>query len=103
MTIRAIHARNIGAVVAFRRIRTMRLTSCGPCRAKSCLCLTRIKGHTRPTPIVEDIAVPPAALREFLVTAQKVFQSHEVTASLYSHAAAGQIHLRPLRATRLRP
>ncbi|MDB5388756.1 MAG: glpC, partial [Planctomycetaceae bacterium] len=57
--------------------------------------LSRLQGATRPLPFVEDIAVPPAALHEFLVAAQNVFKSHQVTASLYSHAAAGQIHLRP--------
>lgn len=57
--------------------------------------LTRLTGVTRPQPFVEDVAVPPETLREFLVRAQKVFQKHEVTASLYAHAAAGQLHLRP--------
>ncbi|MEX0718207.1 MAG: FAD-linked oxidase C-terminal domain-containing protein [Planctomycetaceae bacterium] len=57
--------------------------------------LTRLKGSTRPMPFVEDVAVPPEALHEFLVEAQKVFQRHRVTATLYSHAAAGQVHLRP--------
>jgi FAD/FMN-containing dehydrogenase/Fe-S oxidoreductase len=57
--------------------------------------LTRLQGSTRPLPFVEDVAVPPEGLHEFLVRAQSVFQKHRVTASLYSHAAAGQVHLRP--------
>ena len=57
--------------------------------------LIRLMGETRPQPFVEDIAVPPAALTDFLRTAQKVLQKHEVTSSLYAHAASGQIHLRP--------
>ena len=57
--------------------------------------LTRLKGAARPLPFVEDIAVPPEQLHEFLTAAQRVFQKHEVTASLYAHAAAGQLHLRP--------
>jgi len=57
--------------------------------------LSSLQGATRPLPFVEDIAVPPAALQEFLVAAQNVLKRHHVTASLYSHAAAGQIHLRP--------
>jgi hypothetical protein len=44
---------------------------------------------------VEDVAVPPEVLHDFLVRAQNVFQKHRVTASLYAHAAAGQVHLRP--------
>lgn len=57
--------------------------------------LTRLRGAARPVPFVEDVAVPPEALHEFLVEAQKVFQRRRVTATLYSHAAAGQVHLRP--------
>jgi|HubBroStandDraft_6_1064221.scaffolds.fasta_scaffold01363_5 FAD/FMN-containing dehydrogenase/Fe-S oxidoreductase len=95
MTMRAVNSRNLGAVVAYHAHRDEEVEFLWTLPGKVVPLLTRIKGHTRPTPIVEDIAVPPAALREFLVTAQKVFQTHEVTASLYSHAAAGQIHLRP--------
>ena len=57
--------------------------------------LHRVKGTARPQPFVEAIAIPPESLREFLIRAQKVFQKHEVISSLYSHAAAGQLHFRP--------
>jgi FAD/FMN-containing dehydrogenase/Fe-S oxidoreductase len=57
--------------------------------------LARMKGETRPMPLIEDIAIPPEALAEFFVRSQRVLQKHEVTASLYSHAASGQIHMRP--------
>ena len=46
-------------------------------------------------PLVEDIAVPPETLHEFLVKAQRILQRHQLTASLYAHAASGQVHLRP--------
>ncbi len=57
--------------------------------------LNRVKGAIRPQPFVEALAVPPEKLREFLARMQRVLQKHEVIASLYSHAAAGQVHLRP--------
>lgn len=57
--------------------------------------LSRLSGESRPQPFVEDIAVPPECLYEFSQKAQKVFQKHQVTATLYAHAASGQIHLRP--------
>lgn len=95
MTKRAIRARNLNEVVAFEAFNDNDVDFLWTLPGKVVPLLTGIKGHTRPTPIVEDVAVPPMALREFLVTAYRVFQSHEVTASLYSHAAAGQIHLRP--------
>jgi FAD/FMN-containing dehydrogenase/Fe-S oxidoreductase len=60
--------------------------------------LIKLRGETRPLPFVEDIAVPPECLHEFLVKTQKVFQKYWVTASLYAHAASGQVHFRPFMA-----
>lgn len=61
--------------------------------------LARLKGESRPLAFVEDIAVPPAEISGFLKLAQKTFQKHEVTATLYAHAASGQLHLRPMLPT----
>ncbi len=58
--------------------------------------LARLKGSSQPLPIVEDIAVPPAEISRFMTLAQKTLQRHEVTATLFAHAATGQLHLRPL-------
>ncbi len=58
--------------------------------------LATLKGNSRPLPFVEDLAVPPERLAEFLPVAQRIFQRHEVTATLYAHAASGQIHFRPI-------
>ena len=57
--------------------------------------LHRIKGNVRPIPIVEDVAVPPEALPDFLVRMQNTLKRHQVTASLYGHAGHGQLHMRP--------
>jgi anaerobic glycerol-3-phosphate dehydrogenase C subunit len=57
--------------------------------------LYRLKGHTRPLPFVEDMAVPPEALPAFLVTVQNILKRQQVTASLFAHAGHGQLHLRP--------
>ena len=57
--------------------------------------LYSLKGTTRPLPFVEDIAVPPTALPDFLVQMQNVLKAHQVTASLFAHAAHGQLHIRP--------
>ncbi|MCP4175250.1 MAG: anaerobic glycerol-3-phosphate dehydrogenase subunit C [Fuerstiella sp.] len=58
--------------------------------------LAGLKGEARPLPFVEDIAVPPERISEFLKLSQRTFQKHEVTATLYAHAASGQLHLRPI-------
>ena len=57
--------------------------------------LYRLKGNTRPIPIVEDMAVPPDSLPAFLVTLQNVLKEQQVTATLFAHAVHGQLHLRP--------
>lgn len=57
--------------------------------------LHRLRGTTRPIPFVEDIAVPPEALPEFLVTVQNVLKAHQVTATQFAHAVHGQLHIRP--------
>ena len=57
--------------------------------------LARMKGDIRPLPFIEDVAIPPEALKEFFTQTQRALQRNEVTASLYSHAASGQIHMRP--------
>ncbi len=57
--------------------------------------LYRMKGPSRPIPFVEDLAVPPRALADFLVRMQNVLKQHEVTAALFAHAGHGQLHIRP--------
>ncbi len=58
--------------------------------------LAKLRGSSRPLPFVEDIAVPPSEISAFLSLAHKTFHRHEVTATLYAHAASGQLHLRPI-------
>jgi Fe-S oxidoreductase len=57
--------------------------------------LYRVQGTERPTPFIEDIAVPPEALPEFLTTLQNVLKSHQTIASFFAHAGHGQLHVRP--------
>ncbi|NOY43726.1 MAG: anaerobic glycerol-3-phosphate dehydrogenase subunit C [Planctomycetes bacterium] len=57
--------------------------------------LYRLKGSTRPIPIVEDIAVPPDTLPDFLPRLQQILRAEQVTASLFGHVGHGQLHIRP--------
>jgi FAD/FMN-containing dehydrogenase/Fe-S oxidoreductase len=57
--------------------------------------LYRLKGNTRALPFIEDIAVPPDVVPEFLVRAQNVFKAHAVTASMFGHIGHGQLQFRP--------
>jgi Fe-S oxidoreductase len=47
-------------------------------------------------PVVEDVAVPPEILPDFLVAMQNVLKRRQVTASLVCHAGHGQLHIQPL-------
>ena len=57
--------------------------------------LFRLKGNSRAIPFIEDIAVPPEQVPEFLVRVQNVLKAHAVTAPLFGHVGHGQLHLRP--------
>ena len=57
--------------------------------------LYRLEGSARALPFVEDVAVPPERLAEFLTGLQEILKRHEITASLFGHAGHGQLHIRP--------
>ncbi len=57
--------------------------------------LYRLKGSSRPIPVIEDIAVPPAELPDFLLGVQQTLKKEQVTASFFGHAGHGQLHIRP--------
>ena len=57
--------------------------------------LYRLKGNRRALPFVEDLAIPPERLPEFLSNAHRIFNDNEITASLFSHTPQGTIHIRP--------
>ena len=57
--------------------------------------LYRLKGNRRALPFVEDLAIPPDSLPEFLSNAHRIFNENEITASLFSHTPQGSIHIRP--------
>lgn len=57
--------------------------------------LYRVKGGSRPVPVVEDLAVSPEVLPDFLPRMQNVLKRHQITTSLFCHAGQGQLHLQP--------
>lgn len=57
--------------------------------------LYRLRGDRRAIPFVEDIAVAPAKLPEFLQAAHQILNRHEVTASIFSHTPQGLVQLHP--------
>ena len=49
---------------------------------------------------VEDTAVPPERLPEFVERFEAILEAHDTTASFYAHAGPGVLHVRPLVNTR---
>ena len=58
--------------------------------------LMSVKGDAKPVAIVEDTAVPPEKLADYLTRFDAIVQSHGTTAAYYGHASVGCLHIRPL-------
>ena len=56
----------------------------------------RLGGQRRAIPFVEDIAIAPSMLPEFLRDLYGILNKHEVTASVFAHMPQGHLHVRPL-------
>ncbi|MBX6312861.1 MAG: FAD-binding protein [Isosphaeraceae bacterium] len=57
--------------------------------------MMRSRGPLQPVPLIEDIAVPPDRLADFLGKLQNILKRHEVSWTVYGHAGHGQLHPRP--------
>jgi anaerobic glycerol-3-phosphate dehydrogenase C subunit len=55
--------------------------------------LNKIKGPKKPVAFIEDAAVHPSRLSEYIKGLRKLFKKYEVDASIYGHAGDGNLHL----------
>ena len=58
--------------------------------------LMSIRGDAKPIPFVEDPAVDPENLGEFVRRFDEVVRNHDTQAGYYGHASVGCLHIRPL-------
>ena len=58
--------------------------------------LMSIHGDAKPLPFVEDTAVDPENLGEFVRRFDEIVRSHNTEAAYYGHASVGCLHIRPL-------
>jgi len=58
--------------------------------------LTSCKGPAKPTSGVEDAAVLPEQLPDYVAELQKLFARLDLRGSFYGHAASGLLHVRPV-------
>jgi FAD/FMN-containing dehydrogenase/Fe-S oxidoreductase len=65
-------------------------------RKKSVGLLGNIQGEARPMPFVEDTAVPPENLADFIVEFRALLDSHHLQYGMFGHVDAGVLHVRPI-------
>ncbi|MBI3734066.1 MAG: 4Fe-4S dicluster domain-containing protein, partial [Chloroflexi bacterium] len=58
--------------------------------------LNSIKGDSRPIAFVEDTAVAPERLADYIRNFDRVLKDNDTVAAYYAHASVGLIHVRPL-------
>ena len=58
--------------------------------------LRNLKGDTQPVNLIEDCAVAPDQLPNYIADLQQVLLKHKVNASYYAHAGAGELHVEPM-------
>ncbi|MFI7867791.1 FAD-linked oxidase C-terminal domain-containing protein, partial [Ectopseudomonas khazarica] len=57
--------------------------------------LGNVEGEVRPQPFVEDTAVPPEHLAEFIAEFRALLDSHGLAYGMFGHVDAGVLHVRP--------
>ncbi len=58
--------------------------------------LMSVKGDTKPLPFVEDTAVAPEKLPEYVRRFDEMVKEHDTVAGYYGHASVGCLHIRPM-------
>ncbi|MBU1719344.1 MAG: FAD-binding protein, partial [Bacteroidetes bacterium] len=58
--------------------------------------LSNMPGDRKPVPVIEDTAVKPEFLPDYMRDFQEVLARYELQCVYYAHIATGEIHLRPI-------
>jgi len=64
-------------------------------RKKAVGLLGNVDGEIRPVPFVEDTAVPPENLADFILEFRAVLDEYKLTYGMFGHVDAGVLHVRP--------
>ncbi len=94
-----------GRIVASKAVRVtgaMEQREVWAARKASVPLLFRRRDELQPVPVVEDAAVPPERLAEYLRHVISVFDSRGLAYSAYAHAGHGELHIRPMMDLRRR-
>lgn len=58
--------------------------------------MTTVQGPKKPVPYIEDAAVPPEVLADYVAEVLEVCRKYDQPVSMFGHASVGLIHIRPL-------
>jgi len=58
--------------------------------------LSSMRGDAKPVPGIEDVAVPPENLADYMTELRAAIAHRGLVAAMYAHASAGCIHTRPI-------
>lgn len=58
--------------------------------------LSNIPGDAKPVPVVEDTAVHPEVLPEYIAEFNQILEKYGKSCVYYAHIATGELHLRPI-------
>ena len=58
--------------------------------------IMRLRGNAKPLPFVEDTAVSPERLPDYIRRFDELVREHGTTAAYYGHASVGCLHIRPI-------
>jgi FAD/FMN-containing dehydrogenase/Fe-S oxidoreductase len=64
-------------------------------RKKAVGLLGNMPGDARPIPFIEDTAVPPEHLANYIFELRKLLDSHHLSYGMFGHVDAGVLHVRP--------
>jgi FAD/FMN-containing dehydrogenase/Fe-S oxidoreductase len=58
--------------------------------------LTSMKGDAKPVSVIEDTAVAPSRLPDYMSDIVKMLEKHSLSCVFHAHIGTGELHLRPL-------
>ncbi|MCK5856411.1 MAG: FAD-binding protein [Bacteroidales bacterium] len=58
--------------------------------------LSNMPGDAKPAPVIEDTAVLPEFLPDYIADFDKLLEKHNLECVYYAHIATGELHLRPV-------
>ncbi len=58
--------------------------------------LSNMPGDAKPVPVIEDTAVKPELLPDYIAEFDELLQRYHLTCVYYAHIATGELHLRPV-------